>query len=142
MTTDGGPSSVKGAPSEKKNLVIFIHGFPDSWVLWRHLLSSTSLQANATLVAVDLPGYGGSDSFSSYGATEILEALAEFVVGLRAEHDGVKVSIVGHDWGCILGFRLASEAPSIAESFVLSNGPHVGCTTSPIIQITNFHNPA
>lgn len=131
VTSDGlSNNGTNGVSNNKQYLLIFIHGFPDSWVLWRHLLPSVSLQAQAALVAVDLPGYGGSDSFPSYGAYDVLEALTEFIVGMRDEHVGKKVCIVGHDWGSILGFRLAAEAGSLADRFVLSNGPHVSALAS------------
>lgn len=89
-------------------------------------------------MAVDLPGFGGSDSFPRYGATEVLEALTEFIVGMRElylggdkaedeQKDGQdnRVFLVGHDWGCLLGFRLATEASSLAHRFILTNAPHV-----------------
>jgi len=69
-----------------------------------------------------------------YTATEVLDKLANFVVGVRARYGidgddiGVGVQrtvIVGHDWGCALSMRLASEAPVLADRFVLSNGPLV-----------------
>jgi pimeloyl-ACP methyl ester carboxylesterase len=99
---------------------------------------STILQENAILVTVDLPGFGGSDSFPHYGAIEVLEALTEFIVGIREQYlcsdsgdngqkedRGDKVFIVGHDWGCLLGYRLAAEAPCLADRFILTNAPHV-----------------
>lgn len=125
------------SPRGYRNVIIFLHGFPDSWALWRHLLSSPGLRINNVLIAVDLPGYGGSDSLRSYGATEVLEAVTEFVIGMRKlygiddEEDtarmGMKpgVIIVGHDWGCIIGARLAAEAPQLADRFILSNAPIV-----------------
>ena len=128
------------------NLIIFLHGFPDSWALWRHILSSPALRQDSVLVAVDLPGYGGSDSLRRYGATDVLEAVTEFVLGMRklcgidAEEDtarlGMKpgVIIVGHDWGCIVGSRLAAEAPQLANRFILSNAPIVrDMTTFPAV---------
>lgn len=36
-----------------------------------------------------------------------------------------RVIIVGHDWGCIIGCRLAVEASQLADRFILSNGAHV-----------------
>ncbi|RVX71153.1 hypothetical protein B0A52_03519 [Exophiala mesophila] len=112
------------------NLVIFFHGFPDSCVMWRHLLQEKSIPLqDATLVAVDLPGFGGSDSFPKYD-TQILDALSEFVVAMRDTYipveqaDSIDTLIVGHDWGCILGFRLAAEAPALADRFILTNAPH------------------
>jgi len=126
------------SPRQSKTLVIFFHGFPDSSLLWRYVLESSLLRQNATLVAVDLPGFGGSDNFPHYGATEVLESLTEFIVAMREQHLGVgdndsghgegqddKVFIAGHDWGCLLSYRLAAEAPCLANRFILTNGPHV-----------------
>ena len=112
--------------------------------MWRHLFRTSTALEDATVVAVDLPGFGGSDSFQYYGATEVLEALTEFVAEIReryfmepdqvAERNGAvesdemqsgKVYIVGHDWGCVLAFRLAAEAPYLADRFIATNGPHV-----------------
>ncbi|KAL1961334.1 hypothetical protein VTO42DRAFT_62 [Malbranchea cinnamomea] len=113
-------------------LVIFVHGFPDSWAIWRHLLASSTLQQCSTMIALDLPGYGGSDSLDQHGATEVLEALTEFIATIRERYgvdkDGFqeparRVIIVGHDWGGLLSFRLAAEAPQLADRFIITNGP-------------------
>lgn len=118
-----------------KPLVIFVHGFPDSWAVWRHIMSSTLLRQSSNLVAIDLPGYGGSDLLKHYSATEVLETLTEAIVTLREKYaiDGQtepesqqRVVIVAHDWGCTLGMRLAAEAPQLADRFIFTNGPLVG----------------
>lgn len=120
-----------------KNLVIFLHGFPDTCLSWRFVTESPTLRQHTTLIAVDLPGFGGSDSLPRYSATEVLESLTEFIVAMREQYMSVdnesgqgecqvnKVLIVGHDWGCVLSYRLAAEAPSLADRFILTNGPHV-----------------
>jgi pimeloyl-ACP methyl ester carboxylesterase len=88
-----------------------------------------------TFVCVDLPGYGGSDSFEKYD-TQVLEALTEFIVAMREKYiledhtDSTTTFIVGHDWGCVLAFRLAAEAPCLADRFILTNGPHVSRISS------------
>lgn len=117
--------------ASRGNLVIFFHGFPDSSMMWRHLMQEPAMPVqDATLVCVDLPGYGGSDSFKKYD-TEVLEALTEFVVAMRDKYipadtfEETATFIVGHDWGCVLGFRLAAEASSLADRFILTNAPHV-----------------
>ena len=126
-------NELPGGSAPDKPLVIFIHGFPDSWAVWRYLLRSKALQEAATLVAVDLPGYGGTDSLEKYSSTNVLESLAEFIIAIRAKY-GVdtdagtrqrRTVIVSHDWGCVLSMRLAAEAPQLADRFILSNGPLV-----------------
>ncbi|KAL4927948.1 uncharacterized protein BDV17DRAFT_282196 [Aspergillus undulatus] len=123
-----------------KPLVVFIHGFPDSWVIWRHVLSTESLQGAATLVAVDLPGYGGSESLDRYSATAVLENLTEFIIAMRTKY-GIDSStaisqqrtiVVGHDWGCVLSLRLAADAPQLADRFILTNGPLIPLAVSNI----------
>ncbi|KAJ5183474.1 hypothetical protein N7492_001090 [Penicillium capsulatum] len=120
-----------GALSSDKPLVIFIHGFPDSWAVWRHIISSPDLQNDAAVVAIDLPGYGGTQTLSRYSTTNVLERLTELILTLRVQY-GVdpgdktnqkKVTIVAHDWGCLLTMRLAAEAPMLAHRFIISNGP-------------------
>jgi pimeloyl-ACP methyl ester carboxylesterase len=131
-------AAAKPSAPQSKNLVIFLHGFPDSSLLWRYVTESSILRQNATLVAVDLPGFGGSDSFLRYGAFDVLESLTEFIIAMREQYLGIndadsgqgddpvdRVFIVGHDWGCVLGYRLAAEAPSLAHRFILTNAPHV-----------------
>lgn len=87
---------------------------------------------SARLVLLDLPNYGGSDTFDNPD-TSVLEAITEFVIAMREEHEQAasedqktfQTVIVAHDWGCAIGFRLAAEAPQLADRFVLTNGPHV-----------------
>lgn len=87
---------------------------------------------SARLVCLDLPNFGGSDHFE-VPDTAVLEAVSEFIVAMREEHEEAagtdnsdfNTIVVGHDWGCVVAFRLASEAPALADRFILSNGPHV-----------------
>ncbi|KAJ5774370.1 hypothetical protein N7457_009266 [Penicillium paradoxum] len=116
-----------------KPLVILIHGFPDSWAIWRHIIKTPSLQNAVSLVAIDLPGYGGTESLDKYNATNVLEKLTELIITLRtqygvdtdSESNKKRTIIVAHDWGCVLSMRLAAEAPSLAHRFILSNGPSI-----------------
>lgn len=106
-------------------------------MMWRYLLGpqkDTDL-TKAILVCVDLPGFGGSDSFPYHGADEVLDAVTEFIIAMREtyleiENEAIQPEerntyIVGHDWGCIIGMRLASEASCLADRYILMNAPHV-----------------
>ncbi|KAI5308577.1 hypothetical protein KEM55_005370, partial [Ascosphaera atra] len=113
-----------------KPLVVFLHGFPDSWVVWRHLITNPSIQEKCIFAAVDMPGYGGSDSLKSYDASNLLGHVAELVVALRERYDlhggstgKRKAILVAHDWGAAIAFRLAAEVPALADRFIISNGP-------------------
>ena len=92
-------------PEDVNNLVIYLHGFPDTCWLWeQHLRSSHSSKAH--LVALDLPGCGGSDSHSFYGPDEILNAVAEAIFQLKrgylkdssVSESSQRSVLVSHDW--------------------------------------------
>ena len=125
------PSGITGETS----LVIFMHGFPDSWHLWKHYLVNAQIASKAVLIAVDLPGHGGSDSLERYGPNEVLSLLSDFILRMREQYlappgkraagkKAPRVLIVAHDWGALLAFRLAAEAPELADRFILSNAAH------------------
>jgi pimeloyl-ACP methyl ester carboxylesterase len=119
--------SVQRDTTSESNLIIFLHGYPDSYALWKHYLQNPRLAVKATMIAVDLPGFGGSDSFEKYRPADVLEAITEFILKMREQHLTVgsgKVVVVSHDWGGIIGFRLAAEAPQLADRFVMANVIH------------------
>lgn len=96
--------------SSSSTLVIFLHGFPDSCQLFSSTLCST-LGRSTTLVALDLPGYGGSDSLDYCGANDVLNAISEAIVALKDKHlppseqeggQTRKCVLVGHDWGGVV----------------------------------------
>jgi pimeloyl-ACP methyl ester carboxylesterase len=98
--------STESTPADANTLIIFLHGFPDTCYLWEQQLRS-SLASKAKLVALDLPGCGGSDSHSSYGPDEILNAVAEAVIQLKIRYSNKSTStnstrqrsmLVSHDW--------------------------------------------
>ncbi|KAF4308204.1 alpha beta hydrolase [Botryosphaeria dothidea] len=130
----------------RPNLVVLLHGFPDSYAVWRTYLSQKrNLDPETVYVALDLPGYGGSDSLAKYDAYNVLEAVASFILGMRERYGvdgdgdetvagggavgGVgtvgdergRVVVVSHDWGSVIASRLASEAPQLADHFVLTS---------------------
>jgi pimeloyl-ACP methyl ester carboxylesterase len=120
-------------------------GFPDSFLLWRNHLQSPAL-ASHVLIAVDLPGYGGSDGLQRYDADGLLESLTAFILGMREQYleEGGKVVMVAHDWGAILSTRLASEAKELADRWIICSAIIVGYTNNPagnsITDMFNSHS--
>lgn len=97
--------STADASQSTDSLIILLHGFPDSCYIWQQQLHS-NLAQKAKLIALDLPGCGGSDSHSRYGPDEILNAVAEAIVQLKDCYLGTssrsssppKSILVSHDW--------------------------------------------
>lgn len=97
-------------------------GFPDSYLLWKNILQSSSLDSQI-LIAVDLPGFGGSEGLPTYTANEVLESVTEFILGMRERYlqQEARLVVVSHDWGALIAARLASEASQLADRWVISS---------------------
>lgn len=90
-------------------LVILVHGWPQCWCLWRHLIDP--LVAAGYRVAVpDMRGYGGSDAppaIEDYG----IRKLAADVAGIATALGEERFVVIGHDWGCIVSWYTALLHP-------------------------------
>lgn len=60
---------------------------------------------------------------SKYNANDTLEAMAEFLLAIREQYlkEGAKMVLVTHDWGTIIGARLAAEVGQLADRWVLAS---------------------
>ena len=94
-----------GAP-----LVIFVHGWPELSLSWRHQLPFVA-NLGYHAVAPDMRGYGESSQYKKhedYALREIVQDMLELL-----EHLGQRQAIwVGHDWGCGVVWSLARHHPA------------------------------
>ena len=101
-------------------VVLLLHGEPSWSFLYRHVIRVLA-DAGIRAVAPDLVGFGRSDkpadaSEHTYARhIEWLRALALDELGLR------DITVVGQDWGGLLGLRLAAEHPDRFAAIVAAN---------------------
>ncbi len=99
-----------GMPHQKRYpLVLFLHGFPESWYSWRfQLLFLKDLPFLP--VAPDMRGYG---STSQPAATEdyTQPVIAKDVVEIAKALGYERFIVVGHDWGCQAAWSVALLFP-------------------------------
>src|SRR6201991_370196 len=77
-------------------LVVFCHGFPESWYSWRHQLSAVAA-AGFRAVALDMRGYGRTSAPAAVDAYSVSHLVGDVVGAVRAL--GAKQAVVvGHDW--------------------------------------------
>lgn len=99
---------------ENGPLIIFLHGWPELSVSWRHQLPAlASLGFRA--VAPDMRGYGRSRVYSrheDYAQEHIVRDILELLQSLGRE----KAVWVGHDWGSPVAWNLASHHPEHTEA--------------------------
>ena len=107
---DVGP---KNAPT-----ILFVHGNPTWSFYYRNLIQS--LRTDFRCVAIDHMGCGLSDKPQRYNY-----CLSNHIANLQALVNHLKITeyhLVVHDWGGMIGFGLASDAPEKAKkSFFILN---------------------
>jgi pimeloyl-ACP methyl ester carboxylesterase len=86
--------------------IIFIHGFPETSFEWRHQLAHFS--DRYACFAPDTRGYGQTDK-PGIRCTRAL--LAQDIVNFMDALGIEKAAVVAHDWGGIIGFKLAIDWP-------------------------------
>ncbi|MCW2570429.1 MAG: alpha/beta hydrolase fold [Frankiales bacterium] len=101
-------------------LVLLLHGFPEFWWSWRHQLVALG-NAGMRVVAPDLRGYGGSDKPPrGYDAYTLSSDVAGMIRALGAP----QAHVVGHDWGGLLAWAVATLHPSTVETLTVVGMPH------------------
>ncbi|MGH2811170.1 MAG: alpha/beta fold hydrolase, partial [Actinomycetota bacterium] len=100
----------EGAP------VLLLHGFPDSADLWRGQIPAL-VTAGFRAIAPDLRGFGQSDKPSKVEDYALLLILQD-VVGLMDRLEVERAHVVGHDWGAVVAWLLATFQPERVGSLV------------------------
>jgi pimeloyl-ACP methyl ester carboxylesterase len=97
-------------------LVLFCHGWPESWYSWRHQLTALGA-AGFRCVAPDMRGYGGSEApepIDQYTLFNMVGDMAELVKALSDKNGGEsRAVIVGHDWGAPVAWHAALWRPDL-----------------------------
>ena len=98
---------------------LFLHGVPDSPLIWQPLLAVLDL-GDAPVAVPALPGFTAPLP-AGFAATK--DAYADWAVGqaeaLFAVHG--PIDIVGHDWGALIAQRVAMLRPDLIRSWAISN---------------------
>ena len=110
--------------SDKNQLMVFVHGFPDFWYSWRNQIQTFS--KDYQVVALDLRGYNLSGKPSGVDNYKVPVLLDDMRAAIDAERKGRKVILVGHDWGAALSWLFTGQNPDWVERLVVLSVPHPG----------------
>ncbi len=98
---------------EGDEVILFLHGNPESVYAWRNVIPHVT--PHARVVAVDLIGMGDSDKPElAYDFVDHARYLEAFIDTLQLEH----LILVGHDWGTGLQFHYATRHQDNVEGLV------------------------
>lgn len=103
-------------------IVMLLHGFPECWVAWEGWFEPL-VAAGCRVVAPDQRGYNVSDKPRGIAEYD-LDLLADDIVAL-ADHFGSRwFVVVGHDWGALVGWWIATRHPGRIAGLVALAAPH------------------
>ncbi len=103
-------------------LVILLHGFPEFWYSWRHLLPALA-DAGYHAIAPDMRGYNLSGKPQGVDAYTI-DTLADDIAALIKHAGERRAHIIGHDWGGAVAWHLAMRHREMVDRLVILNSPH------------------
>ena len=116
--------------------VLLIHGFPQDWYEWRHVMPR--LARRFSVVAVDLRGVGGSAApATGYDAACMATDVAELVEGLAVG----PVHVVGHDVGGWVAYALARLRPELVRTLLVMETllPGIQPADAPPVEVPLWH---
>jgi pimeloyl-ACP methyl ester carboxylesterase len=103
-------------------LVILLHGFPEFWYSWRHLMPALA-EAGYHAVAPDMRGYNLSGKPQGIDAYAI-DILADDIAALIQHAGERRAHIIGHDWGGAVAWHLAMRHREAIDRLIVLNAPH------------------
>eukprot|EP01100_Stratorugosa_tubuloviscum_P001918 TRINITY_DN143_c0_g1_i1.p1 TRINITY_DN143_c0_g1~~TRINITY_DN143_c0_g1_i1.p1 ORF type:complete len:314 (-),score=123.59 TRINITY_DN143_c0_g1_i1:170-1111(-) len=115
--------NVAFAGSNGTHQLVFLHGWPEAWFAWNEVATQILKQSSDfNLVIPDLKGFNMSDkplTQNLYNSTQIASEITSLF-----RRTGQPVVLVGHDWGGMIAWIIASQYPTLVEALIILNAPH------------------
>lgn len=108
LQVDAGGVAFDGVTGGAGPPLLLLHGYPQTHLAWRRV--APRLAQAFTVIAPDLPGYGGSRTHADrprWSKRRVGAAL----VAMMAQLGHRRFAVVGHDRGARAGYRLALDHP-------------------------------
>jgi len=115
---DASIHTVTAGPADAPALLL-LHGWPECWATWREIIPLAA--ASHRVVAIDLPGVGGSSvGRSGPGAAPASKrAIASLVHGLADALGLADMTLVGHDIGGMVAYAYLRDFPDLARAVIM-----------------------
>ena len=110
------------AGSASNDLVILMHGFPESSYMWTDLMSHLA-EKGFYCVAPDLRGYS-RDACPRGKKHYTIDTLSNDILNIAAALHFEKFHLIGHDWGAGIGWNIVYNHPEKIISWTAMSVPH------------------
>ncbi|MGA2636284.1 alpha/beta fold hydrolase [Methylocella sp.] len=98
--------------------LLLLHGYPQTHVEWHKI--APKLAERFTVVLMDLRGYGWSGApLSENGARYTKRLMAQDAIAVMEQLGHIRFSLVGHDRGARVAYRLALDHPERLDRLAL-----------------------
>lgn len=124
IDTNGVRYFIKETGHKDGPLILFLHGFPDSWYSWKHQLEAMAA-AGYHAIAPDMLGCGETDApadIDRYSQDE----MAKDIVGIIDALGYDQAIIVGHNLGASLTWQISLLYPEKVKAVVALSIPYGG----------------
>ena len=116
---------------EQDELIIMLHGFPETSIMWQGLMDRLSTLGFYCL-APDMRGY--SENACPKGVKNYtLKKLGQDILNLADAVDKNKFHLIGHDWGAGIGWYVVYNHPDRIWSWTGLSVPHTRAFSKAII---------
>jgi pimeloyl-ACP methyl ester carboxylesterase len=102
--------------------VVLLHGFPETSWSWRHQIEALA-DAGYRVVAPDQRGYSPGARPRDVASYRLSELVGD-VIRLADHEDLGRFHLVGHDWGAMVAWFVASQHPDRLRSLTAISVPH------------------
>ncbi len=120
-TASGNGTAIHYVRGGRGPALVLLHGFPQDWYEWRRIMPR--LAERFTVVAVDLPGAGGSaPSADGYAAVDLAREIRRLIDRLELG----PAHMAGHDIGGGVVYAFAREFPGYTSTATILEFPIPG----------------
>ena len=104
---------------KKKPSILLMHGSGLSHIVWS-LHEQFYVSQGFNVLSVDIPGHGNSEGPS----LKSIEEISDWIRSLMRTLDILKITIIGHSQGSLVGIDFASRYPDLISKLVLVAGSY------------------
>jgi pimeloyl-ACP methyl ester carboxylesterase len=107
---------------EKDELVVFLHGFPETSIMWRELMPEIAA-LGFYCIAPDMRGYS-KNACPTGVSNYTIEKISSDILGIAESLKPGNFHLVGHDWGAAIGWDITYNHRERILSWTSLSVPH------------------